>query len=345
MILPRHPADRPLRVLTLVPAQLNYMYEQHGRRVCEALRELGCEVELGTLARHAPGPYDWCVLANINEIVTSYGQEDSAEVSGRVTAQQEQAALDAVAALGKSAGRVSAMSIDSVGTPWYAETERRVEAAGVCDILDFGLHSQADLVLPSASSTRYRYVPNGLTAAERLAVESGPGAEDRPLPWAFVGHVTQQRAALVDRLVRELDARGFVYLPQPSKLPEKNSPHLNEVQYAAVLRRTRFQVWCSHHGHFYLEGERFRMSLLSGSVPVKVVFEPDLPADLPFGELIVSEQDVAEWIRGGDFGRLRKRFRAEFLAFPSLADGISAYLRETDIAQPCMTVAEGESDE
>ena len=87
---------------------------------------------------------------------------------------------------------------------------------------------------------------------------------DRHIPWAFVGHMTESRVALVDFLVHQFDPGGFVYIPTLAPYTETDSPHLNQREFERVLYHTRYQMWRSHHEHFYLEPERFRTSLLTG---------------------------------------------------------------------------------
>jgi hypothetical protein len=328
--------------LVITPTGLNYFHKLHGLRVAEALRELGFGVEVTTLARVPVRSYDWCVLSNVVESVLSYGQEEAAEVTGEVTPEVERAALAAIRRLRGRARLVSACSLDSAPTHWYAVLERRCLEAGAAPILDFGLQDQAALLGPR-SRAHYRFIPNGLTASERRLLDSLPdGADDRPLPWAFVGHVTPLRAALVGWLVREVDPRGFAYMPPLEKITEAGSPHLNGRQYEAVLRRTRYHVWCSHHSHFYMEGERFRTALLAGAVPVKVVADRhSVPGGIPFGELVVEQREAAGLMRDREFPAVRRRFRDEFRALPSLADGLASFLADAGIAPPAAPGARG----
>lgn len=325
------------RALVLVPARLNYFYDLHGRRLAEALGSLGFDVDVTTLARRPEKAYDWCVLTNISETVLSHDKEDADDVTGDLTAAEEHAAVEAIRRLHKTCKVVTACSLDCVGTPWYAALEARAAAAEIATILDFGLHDQSGALGPDGQLRRpaYWYVPNGLTPAERRALDAAAADDHRPLPWAFVGHTTPNRAALVDRLMQQVDPRGFVYLPGIGKITEQGSPHLNERQYDAVLRRTRFQVWCSHHAHFYMESERFRMSLLAGSVPVKVV--PDrkaVPPRLLFDYLVLDDEEVAGRLRSLDFRAVRQRFRDDFRAVPGVADGLVGYLTTAGVLRP-----------
>lgn len=326
----------PRTALVLVPAKLNYFYDLHGRRLAEGLRALGFDVDVSTLARRPDKAYDWCVLTNISEIVLSHDKEDDEDVTGDITWEEELAAIAAVRRLHRTCRVVTACSLDCVGTAWYTAIEQRCTAAGIATVLDFGLHDQSPFLGPDGPERRpaYWFVPNGLTDSERQALDAA--ADDhRPLPWAFVGHTTSGRAALVDRLMQQVDPRGFVYMPGIGKITEKGSPHLNQKQFDTVLRRVRYQVWCSHHGHFYMESERFRMSLLAGSVPVKVVADRRVvPGRLRFDYLVLDEEEVAGRLRDMDFAAVRRRFRDDYRALPGIAAGLAGYLVAAGVLRP-----------
>lgn len=333
----RQVEDTARKALVLVPARLNYFYDLHGRRLAEALAALGFDVDVTTLARRPEKAYDWCALTNISEIVLSHDKEDDEDVTGDITPAEEHAAIDAVRRLHKTCKVVTTCSLDCVATPWYAALEARAAAAGIATMLDFGLHDQSASLGSDGQHRRpaYWYVPNGLTPSERRALDAAAADDHRPLPWAFVGHTTPNRAALVDRLMQQVDPRGFVYLPGIGKITEKGSPHLNERQYDTVLRRSRYQVWCSHHPHFYMESERFRMSLLAGSVPVKVV--PDrkaVPPRLAFDYLVMDDEEVAGRLRTLDFRAVRQRFRDDFRSVPGIAEGLTGYLVAAGVMRP-----------
>ena len=169
-------------------------------------------------------------------------------------------------------------------------------------ILDLGLHSQVQFLKPE-DQANYRFVFSGLTPSEARQLELlDEDDAERTIPWAFVGHMTPHRVALVDHLVQSVDPRGFVYMPAAAPYTETGSPHLNQQQFERVLDRTRYQVWCSHHRYFYMEPERFRSSLLTGGVPVKVVdSRQDTPESAPLGYLMMERADVGERLTGRVF--------------------------------------------
>jgi hypothetical protein len=301
----------------LIPGRMNYFYNQSGRRVADALRHLGGTVGVSPLADCPTGsPVDLLVASNLSEVLVGFGDHDAG-----------------VARVRDLRGRCRAfvsLAIDCVATPWY---RRLCELAAECRAdatLDLGLCDQS-AHLPSDLRAGYRFAFNGLTPAEQeLAVAAAADPTPRPFPWAFVGHVTPDRAALVDRLVTAVDPRGFVYLPELALYPEGESPHLNQGQYEAVLRASRRQVWCSHHPHFYLEPERFRTSLLTGAVPVKVLAPGTaVPADAPFSEWVRTAGDLGPGLTTCDD---RLRYLQAWQARPTLAAELARVLADLGLS-------------
>lgn len=301
------------KALVLIPGAVNYFYNLCGRRLAETLRELSFDVDLCTLADRPAGRYDWCVLSNISEVLYSYGDND--------------AGFERLRELKKSCKVMTSTSIDSVVTPWYQTIRGYCRTAEIDTILDFSLHDQRELLAEDARAT-YHYLPAGLTTSELRGLDDEAGLDDgRTIPWAFVGHHTPDRTALVDYLVRHVDPRGFVYIPRLAPYQETDSPHLNERQFDAVLRRTRYQIWSSHHYAFYMESERFRMSLLAGGVPVKVLCKPLPPKQAaPFSYLMVEEAELAERLDSFDFRAVRRRFRDDFRRVKALRLGLAEFL-------------------
>ena len=287
--------------LVVIPGRVNYFYNTNGRRLAEAFVELGFAVDVRELGDCSEGTYDLCLLSNLAEVLHAFGDEAEG--------------LSRVRDLGRRCGHLAALSMDSAMTPWYRRTVERCEAAGVATILDLGLWDQRPL-LPESDLGRYCFVRDGLTGAERrLLEEVARDDAPRPIPWAFVGHVTAERAAFADYLVRHVDPTGFLYIPPLGPITEAGSPHLGHDQFRAVLRKSRFHPWCSHHEHFYLEPERFRIALLAGCVPLKVLMagqEP--PDDAPMRDLVVRKDEVPaivnsrrdRWYRGRIFAEYRR---------------------------------------
>jgi hypothetical protein len=84
---------------------------------------------------------------------------------------------------------------------------------------------------------------------------------------------------------------------------------------------------------FYLESERFRMSLLAGCVPVKALLHPapGVPL-LPFHYLLPAAECLADFLRSLDLPATWARFEDEFLALPPLEEGVAEALTGLGIA-------------
>lgn len=309
----------------LTPAGMNYFHELHGGRLAEALRSLGLVVDAGKLGEQIEESYDWCVLTNITEIL--FGSGSVASLTGpNLTTEGKQTSLDAIRRLRPFCRSVACCLHDCTDIASCEEIQRRCQAIGVDTILDFGFRDQSAVLTPSARSI-YHFIPNGLTASEQEVVKSEKSEEERPIPWVFIGHANAHRVALVSNLITRVDPRGFVYMPNLGKVAVKDVQQLNQRQYETVLRKCQYHVWSSHDQHFGQESERFRMSLLTGCVPIKVIPEDeDRPSSLPFDYLILRESEAAEKMRQFDFHEIRRRFRADFRAFPSLAEGLAKFL-------------------
>jgi hypothetical protein len=303
----------PLRALIVIPGTVNYFYNQSGRRIGEALESLGFQVDICTLTECSQQDYDWCILSNITEILYAYGNMEKGTAKLR--------------ALGASCRGMASCAIDCVLTIWYDLIEELCRKCGVELILDLALHDQSEYLAPDRRQN-YRFVFSGLTPSERrilqdLALDETP----RAFPWAFVGHKTAYRVALIDHLLQTVHPGGGVYMPAPAPYTEKGSPHLNQEKFEAILRQTRYQIWCSHHHHFYMEPERFRASLLTGSVPVKILdSRDDVPPGAPFRYLMMEAEDVGERLRSGDFQRVRQRFWRDWGQSPLLSEELARVL-------------------
>ena len=323
-MLPAQPPNTVSRVLIVIPGTVNYFYNQLGRRVAEALRELRIQADIRTLDEcDAPDlpSYDWCVLSNLYEILVANGELEVGV--GRVRQLLNNT----------KAGGVG-LALDCVRTHWYGQLHEYHLEVGASDTLDLGLTDQAEFLRPQHRS-HYQFVFNGVTESEReLALVDTTIEATRPFPWAFVGHMTHHRIGLIDHLVQTVDPKGFVYVPVLSTYTE-NGPHLNQQQFEQILRRTHYQVWCSSHDNFYMEPERFRTSLLTGGVPVKVIEDyQKVPENVPFRHLLVPRDALGERLTDDAFTRMRGLFRNEFLAMPSLADSFAKLLTAKGMRLP-----------
>ncbi len=305
------------RALVVIPGTVNYFYNQSGHRIADSLRELGFEVDVSTLGGLPGGDYTLCVLSSITEILFGYGDEA--------------AGLGKIRELRRRCGAMTSCGIDCVATPWYHRLHEMTARAGVETILDLGLHDQRH-ALGAGHRSMYRFVFSGLTPTEKRLLRDLDEDAERAIPWAFVGHNTPHRAALVDHLIQTVDPRGFVYMPTLSVYAETGSPHLNQEQFETVLRHTRYQIWCSHHPHFYMEPERFRTSLLTGGIPIKVVnSRRAIPKTAPLAYLMMEAGEVGGRLTPGVFNQIRRRFCREWLQFPTLSEELARFLNEAGI--------------
>jgi hypothetical protein len=296
----------------IIPGTVNYFYNTNGRRLAEALADLGYSAELRTLGDSPIGDCDLCLICNISEVIHSYGNEP--EAAARIRE------------LGSSCRGIAAVSLDSVMTPWFRRALNLCEAVAVPTILDLGLWDQGPYLEPGMAG-RYRFVRDGLTPSELRTLDAEVAEDgDRPIPWTFVGHCTAERAAFIDYLVGHVDASGFVYIPPLEPITESGTPHLNPQQFRAVLRRSRYHVWCSHHHYFYMEPERFRLPMLAGCVPMKVLIDgQEAPGDAPLTYLMVAREKLAEIVRSRCDRWLHSRLCEEYRRNP-LASSLAGAL-------------------
>lgn len=298
---------RDPNVLVIIPGSLNHFYNQTGQRIATALTNLGFAVDVRTLQSAPNSNYDWCLLVSISEITISYGDRDDA--------------IRRIIDLRTRVHHIAAVALDCVRTWWFASAVQLCRETSVDVLLDFGLHDQSEY-LEWRNAPRYHFVFNGFTEPERRHVQRGPSDERRTIPWVFVGHQTRQRSNLVRQLVKDVDPGGFVYMPYLTPFTE-DGPHLNEQQLMTVLEHARYQIWCSHHDWFYMEGERFRQSLLAGGVPIKVLASPpDTAQSLPFSYLLVNEEALIETLQAMNFAAVRQRAIAEISALPLLEESL-----------------------
>lgn len=300
--------------IVIISGTVTYFYNQAGRRVVEALRNLGWSVDLRTLKSPPEREYDWGFLMNTTDLVASCTDMEDA--------------FQRLELVRRHCRHLAVVLLEAVESNWFTHAVTLSRQAGVDVVLDGGLYNQIAQVTP-AFRPMYRFFFNGLTASERCEVDvTSNSIRTRPIPWAFVGQLTPDRANLVHRLVVDFDPAGFVYLARPEPVRDQG-PHLNEEKFLTVLKHSRYQIWCSQHTWFYQEGERFRMSLLTGSVPIKVVLDRNLPNQiLPFHYLMVDWAECLDYLRSCDIETTQQRFIKDFLALPSLEESLSEAVSE-----------------
>ena len=327
-----HPAiaTSPLRALVLIPGGINYFYDQTGHRLAESLIALGFTVDVFSLSDlpEVHPQYDWTLVVNIAEVLLAFSVTNTAaRLAGQITPEEQARALTRLAQVHDESRAIAAVQLDAAGTHWFDHAHTLCAHANIPTFFDLGFHDQSAVLLPQQRA-RYQFVFNGLTDSERIQLDTLPtlpNDDARPVPWVFVGHLTPDRTNLVRTLVQEFDPRGFVYMPMLAPFTQ-GGLHLDEAQFSAVLSRARYQVWRSHHAHFYLESERFRQSALAGGVPVKLITAPLPSGPIPFRDFLVDAETFASQLREWDFMTMRRRVAEEFRMLPSLNNSLLAAL-------------------
>lgn len=302
------------RVLIVVAGRINYYYDAIGYRLAEAFHNLGSVVDVCTLKTYQPAEYDLTLYVNLYEVAVAYckGQPNLVE------------AVRLIKAMKARTTQIGVVLLECVQTNWFAETYRLCEQTGIRALYDLGFHSQY-LDMQPAMREGYHFFFNGLTRNERRKVLRWQNSQqERPIPWAFIGHLEKRRMLFAHRLIKRCGANGILYLPQLTHITEEG-PHINGEQLQKILERTRYYIWVSHHDYFYVESERFRNALMAGSVPIKVQdHEPtDELARLPFTYLMLNETDFDEQLRAFAYADVRDRFIRDYLTLPSLEAGVA----------------------
>jgi hypothetical protein len=304
------PRDRALSkgtagtALVVIPETVNFFNDIAGRRLADALRHRGRDVQVITLRDYSGESADVAFLVSIVELFVSCGTTEAARKN-----------LDA---LRGRCDKVVLWLLEPTRTRWFDSSYQLMRECELEVLADNALHDQSG-ELDEEQKRTYHHLFYGLTEREkRLIRDADFEDERRSIPWAFVGHKTRERCELARRLIEEVDPAGFFYLSDILPITD-HGPHLKDAEFQRVLRRSRYQIWRSHHSAFYMEGERFRRSALAGCVPLKVVFE-DQPGRrrLPFPYLVVRQEELAESIDPVNFAWLRSKFLEEYCGLPSL---------------------------
>jgi len=298
-----------LRALIVIPTGVNYFYEDIGRRIEGALQSLGIATRLATPKESFLEPYDMCFIVNASEVAHCIGDES--------------AALRTLQKLRQIAQMCTVVLLDSVQTPWFMRNLHLCQQAEITNIIDLGFHDQRGWLPHGLGDVQYHFAFNGLTESEHDALQRLDAArENRSIPWVMIGHQTSQRAQLAQKLSQEFSSEGVVYLPYLTAFTEQG-PHLNGPQLDTLLLHTKYQIWCSHHRYFYLESERFRASLLTGGVPIKVLQDPvDISEQIPFPYLLVEADNLIDYLTQLDFAETQQRYRDDFAALPTLDESL-----------------------
>jgi hypothetical protein len=295
-------------------------------------------VAVQTLGSYQAAEYDFTLYVNLFEIGLMYviGYLESPEVS-RLAGQANpnlSRALQQIQLVQRHSRRSGVLSLDCVHTEWFARNYRLCQAIGIETLYDLGFHSQAH-ALKGNAGTKYQFLFNALTECERQQVlRIQHSRQERPIPWAFIGHLNPRRLAFAHMLIKRLGSEGVFYLPDLEPI-SVDSPHFNATQLRRLLEKTRYYIWISHHDYFYVESERFRDALLAGCVPIKVQSQAAFNiSSVPFNYLILNASDFDEHLQTIDYHKLQQRFVRDYLAKPSLEAVIA---QEVLLLQPNST--------
>ena len=293
----------------VVPGSVNYFYNSEGRRIAEALTALGCRTEITTLAESSDTQtYDWCFFFNFFEIASTWKSRE--EMLRKASALVSKCEVSAQVIL------------ECTETHWFEQCFQLMRSAGVSKLLDLAYINQSATTAEHARPF-YEYLFDGFTEREkRLALTNLTSNTSRPIPWSVVGHSTEERRRLVDKLVREVDPSGLIYLPRHEPYREAG-PHINEDQLDKVLLKSKYHIWCSHHGHDFLENIRIRQCLQAGCIPIKVLMRPTrLRGRSPFTSCMVDLADLPEQLEAMDWEGLRSLYIEEISTVPGLESSL-----------------------
>lgn len=312
-----------LRVQIMAAKAHNYFYPMEGRRIAEALRNLGCDVVVSSLDTYSRDQFDWCIAANLLEVAADYSE------AGHGTGDDARRHFEYIL---KHSRRSAQFLLECVQSEWWTRPYQLYQWWHLDWYLDLGFHSQID-TLPLLDHRRsYYFLFSGLTQSERqhLASYLDQDMRDRPIPWVFVGHGQPQRLEIVRELVAEYDHRGFIYMPNIAVSVRDGGPHITEQKLMQVMGKAQSSVWCSHHSYFYMESQRFRQAIMAGAVPIKIMLRPPSKeqADLPFPYLQLDRSTYIQQIREMDLTAMRRRMIEEFCDLPSLEQSLFDMLHQ-----------------
>jgi hypothetical protein len=316
-------APNAAKKVLIVVSGINHYYDQIGHRLAEAFHTLGYDATVQSISAYQPAEYDLTLLVNAFEIAVAYCRRFF-DLSP---------AVEQIKAMKARTARIGAIVLDCVHTYWFSENYSVCHYAGIPDLYDLGFHSQHD-ALDAHMRKKYRFILSGLTVSERQKVMQWQTThQERPIPWAFIGHFQKHRAQFAMRLTQSCGANGVLYLPQLKPFTEEG-PHINSEQLQRILERTRYYTWIAHHDYFYMESERFRNAALAGCVPIKVHSHPyNIDAYLPFTYLMLHESDFDEQLRSFDYAEVRQRFLQDYLLLPSLEASIAQVILDTKLCE------------
>jgi hypothetical protein len=189
-------------------------------------------------------------------------------------------------------------------------------------LIDVGFTSQQDKL--KERSIPYHFLFNGPTRHEERMIAQ-PSSFRRHIPWAIVGHRTEERVKLAAELIEKLDPGGFVFLPDAGTGVRKGGSSIGPLGLTSVLSRSKFYVWNSHHEFAYYESFRFREAILAGAMPCKVD-STSTWEQLGIPGIFPSVEFLCDSIRNERFPSMQRSAREFYLSQGGLADHLQAVL-------------------
>lgn len=288
------------------PAGLNWFYERLARSLEDELCRLGVSaicIPAHELASSPRGSGAGVLLVSAAECAASADR----------TSQRE----SFLAAIRGFERRVL-MNYDSLHAHWFFE-QLKLGPGLFTEIFDIAVKPQAG---PAYAGLPYTWIPEALWLLDANR-ERPRWTAGRAFPWAIVGHVNENRAALVAALVQSMEPHGFVYLP-PLKAYGSNSG-LDEARLGKILENSDLYIWNSHHGHPYHEGVRAIQAVAAGAAPAKI--EPlyaDRFSEIPWVYPSLEAMDEARRRSGPD--GLHRAALAFLEQFPPLGVSVKTAL-------------------
>ena len=310
--------------LVLIPETVNFFNNIAGRRVAEALGNLGWDVRVTTLKDYDGEEAELVFLVSIFELFVACGDDDLARRQ--------------VERLRGACGLLILWLLEPAGISWFDNAFKLFRECGL-DLLADNSFLDQSRALDAEQLAVYRHVFPGLTESEkRRARAAGRDDEGRTIPWTFLAMKTYPRCEFAARLLDEVDPGGFLYLSDVLPVTE-DGPCIKDDAFQRILRKTKYQIWRAQHSLFYMEGERFRYSALAGCVPIKILVEESTDRDdYALADYVVREPDLAGWIGAMPFAERRDAFLAEICGLPSLEDELDRFVAAVR-QQPALAAA------
>ncbi len=246
------------RFLIVYPSAGNIFYEHLSRRLAAACVEGSREVTLCAAAELGGMEKGWledATLALVNPSECTLGLSNTGEFISRISVARKKVMVLA----------------EAIENRWFKGQFRLPISYDA--VIDVGFVSQKEK-LPD-SDVPYHFLFNGPTREEKRKIEQSKPS-GRSIPWTFVGHRRDDRFALAAELVERLDPGGFLFLPNPGTgVVRMKNGKIGPSGLEAVLSRTEYYVWMSHHTFMYYESFRFIEALTGGAVPCKITHETE----------------------------------------------------------------------